>query len=508
MNKGIVILVGAGPGDPGLLTLKGKEWVERADVVVYDHLANDRIIGFARPDAEIIYAGKKSGYYTLSQEEINRLLVDKARAGKIVIRLKGGDPFIFGRGGEEAKALKDAGIAFRIVPGISSPIGVSSYAGIPLTHREHSSSVSIITGSNEKGQDDVRIDWENIATRTGTLVFLMGARKLSRIVEKLLEFGKDPDTPVAVIQWGTTPRQKTRTGTLKTVLNIAKNEKIMPPALTIIGSVVNLKETVDWYESLPLFGKTVVVTRPLEQADSFTHLLRERGAEAFSFPVIQTVPPDDWTLLDQAMEQLADYYGVIFTSVNGVKFFMDRLNQKEKDIRELKGVRLYAIGPKTAQAVKDLGIRVDAIPEEFVAESLIEKLGEEQIKGKRFLLPRAAVARETLPKHLRSMGAYVDVAPAYQTLPPATDTKTLAQKLKNGEIDVISFTASSTVRNFMDLLGEDLKPHLNKTTIACIGPITANTAKDLGLKVDIVPAQYTVEGLVEALEQHFAQKSG
>jgi uroporphyrinogen III methyltransferase/synthase len=503
---GKVILVGAGPGDEGLLTLAGKAWIERADIVVYDHLVNASLTRFARRDAEIVYAGKKAGYYVLSQGEINSLLIARARAGKIVVRLKGGDPFIFGRGGEEAQALREAGIEFVIVPGVTSPVGVAAYAGIPLTHRDYSSSVSIITGSNEKDPDDLRIDWREFAQRSGTLVFLMGARKLRHIAENLIRHGKNPDTPVAVIQWGTTPRQKTWTGTLRAIIDIAQRENIQPPALTIVGSVVNLKEHVDWFERLPLFGKTVVVTRAEEQSENLARLLRERGAEAPAFPVIQTFPPEDWGPLDRALDRLSDYHGLIFTSVNGVKYFVERLRREDRDIRDLKGLRVYAIGPKTAAAVRDLGVRVDVVPEEFVAESLLQSLGAENVKGKRFLLPRAAVARETLPDTLRSLGAEIDVASAYRTLPPANGAGELSARLRRGEIAAVTFTASSTVNNFMQLLGPEAPALLQGVVIACIGPITAKTAREHGLRVDVVPAQFTVESLVEALAEFFAKK--
>jgi len=314
-------------GDEGLLTLKGKAWIERADVIVYDYLANINLARFAKPETEIIFAGKRSGQAVMKQEAINKLLIAKAREGKTVIRLKGGDPFIFGRGGEEAQALNEAGVPFIVVPGISSPTGVSAYAGIPLTHRDYSSTISIITGSNEKGKEDIHIDWEKIASRSGTLVFLMGARKLPRIVEKLTQFGKPPETPIAIIQWGTTPRQKTWTGTLGTIVEIAMRENIQPPALTIVGEVVNLKPETDWFETMPLFGKTIVLTRAREQSEPFTQALMEKGAEPFAFPVIQTVQPDDWGPLDTALADLEKYDALILTSFNGVKYFLQRLKE-------------------------------------------------------------------------------------------------------------------------------------------------------------------------------------
>jgi len=502
-NAGKVILVGAGPGDTGLLTLNGKQWLGKAEVVLYDHLVNPDMIRFTQKSAEMIYVGKKEGVASMTQEQINLLLIKKAHEGKLVVRLKGGDPFIFGRGGEEIQAIRKEGIPFVIVPGVTSVTGVAAYAGIPLTHRHLSSTLSIITGSNEKNQDDIHIDWEKISARAGTLVFLMGARKLPLIVEKLMQFGKSPDTPIAVVQWGTTARQKTWTGTLATIVEISKKNMILPPALTIIGEVVNLKSTIEWYESLPLFGKTVVVTRKGDQAESMIHRLQELGAEPYFFPVIETVAPDDWSPLDKALNNLSQYQGLIFTSANGVRAFIERLKAIDQDIRELKGVRVYTIGPKTAEAVQALGIRVDVVPESFVAESLIESMGKENIKGKRFLLPRATLARETLPEQLRKMGAHVDIAPTYQTILPSQSIEVLEKKLAAGNIDVITFTSSSTVKNFLALTGEKLLPEIKKIKIACIGPITEKTARDAGLNVQIVPPQYTVLSLVDAIENYY-----
>ena len=355
-SKGKVVLIGAGPGDIGLLTLNGKDWLQKADVVLYDHLVNPDMVRFTQKLTEVIYVGKKEGIASMEQEQINNLLITKAREGKIVIRLKGGDPFVFGRGGEEIQAAQAAGIAFVIVPGVTSVTGVAAYAGIPLTHRNLSSTLSIITGSNEKEKGDIHIDWEKISARSGTLVFLMGARKLPLIAEKLMRFGKSPDTPIAVVQWGTTARQKTWVGTLSSIVEISSKDKILPPALTIIGEVVNLKPVIEWYEHLPLFGKTIVVTRKGDQAESMINRLRELGADPFFFPVIETIAPDDWSVLDNALNNLSKYQGLIFTSVNGVSFFAERLKSIGQDIRELKGLRVFTIGPKTAQAIRELGI--------------------------------------------------------------------------------------------------------------------------------------------------------
>jgi uroporphyrinogen III methyltransferase/synthase len=331
----------------------------------------------------------------------------------------------------------------------------------------------------------------------------MGARKLPRIVEQLIKFKKNPNTPVAVIQWGTTSRQKTWVGTLKTIVDIATKEKIQPPTLTIIGEVVNLKPITDWYEALPLFGKTFVITRAEEQAESFIHMLEERGAEAFLYSSIKTIPPVDWSPLDKSLETLSSYDGLIFTSVNGVRFFSQRLKEKNKDIRELKGVRIYAIGPKTEQAVRNLNIKVDTVPESYVAESLIESIGKENIEGKKFLLPRAAIAREVLPNTLREMGASIDVVHAYQTIRPESSESSFLNRLNEGSIDVVTFTSSSTVTNLLDRLNKEQREKLNKIIVACIGPITQKTAENYGLKVAIIPSQYTIVGLISAIETYF-----
>jgi len=309
------------------------------------------------------------------------------------------------------------------------------------------------------------------------------------------------------VQWGTTARQKTWVGTLDTIVEISEKDKILPPALTIIGEVVNLKPVLEWYEHLPLFGKTVVVTRKGDQAESMIDQLRELGAEPFFFPVIETIAPDDWSPLDNALNNLSQYQGLIFTSVNGVRFFAERLKTIDQDIRELKGLRVFTIGPKTAEAVRDLGIRVDVVPENFVAESLIASIGKENIEGKRFLLPRAAVAREILPEQLREMGAILDVVPTYQTVLPDPQVTELSKRLEAGNIDVITFTSSSTVKNFLALTGDKLLPAIRKVKIACIGPVTANTAREAGLNVEILPEQYTVSSLLDAIEAFFQSDS-
>jgi uroporphyrinogen III methyltransferase / synthase len=503
-KRGIVVLVGAGPGDEGLITIKGKAWLERADVVVYDHLANGNLNCYARSDAEIIYAGKKSGQATLTQDETNSLLVKKALEGKVVVRLKGGDPFIFGRGGEEVQFLKEADIPFTIVPGVTSPIGVSAYAGIPLTHRDFASSISIITGSLGENKKANEIEWDKIATYAGTLVFLMGARKLDLIVEQLIKHGKSPDTPIAIIQSGTTPQQKTWTGTLSTIKQVVSKDVVSPPALTIIGEVVKLKKTADWFEQLPLFGKTVVLTRPKDQSEGLINLLQEKGAVPIIFPVVQDYPPDDWGPLDQALMKLSDYDGVIFSSGKGVQYFLNRLREKNSDIRELKGLEVYAHGTKANEAVEALGIRVTPISNPLDAEALKKSMGKDKLSGCRYLLLRAAKAPQHLPGLLMELGAVVDAIQAYQSLPLCPKNTGFFESFGLGEINVITFTSADTVNNFYKLIPKNLLPQLEESIIACIGPSTANAAKSLGLKVRIVPDQCTVGGLVEAIETHYS----
>ena len=502
-KKGQVILVGAGPGDEDLITVKGKSWLERADVVIYDHLANKNLNQYARQDAEIIYAGKKSGRATLTQDQINALLVKKAREEKIVVRLKGGDPFIFGRGGEEAQALNKAGIPFAIVPGVTSPIGVSAYAGIPLTHRDFASSVSIITGSLRSTNKDHQIDWNKVAASTGTLVFLMGARKLGFIVDQLIKHGKPSDTPIAVIQWGSTPKQKTWTGTLSSIGETINREVISPPALTIVGEVVKLKKTVDWFEQLPLFGKTIVLTRPIDQSENLKSLLRENSASPMFFPVIQDYPPDDWVPLDKALMGLSNYDGIIFTSGKGVQYFFDRLRANKMDIRELKEVEVYAHGTKSRQALENLGLRVIPISNLLDTNTLKRDMGNLNVAGNSYLLPRVADAPELLPKLLIDLGAVVDNVSVYQTLPFTPRDTGFFESLESGDIDVITFTSAETVSNFYKLIPENLLPCLKNSLIACIGPVTAIAAKSFGLKVAIESTQVTSTGLVEAIEQYY-----
>lgn len=504
MAKGKILLVGAGPGDPGLITVKGLEAIKGADCIVYDFLANSRLLEHARPGAEIIYVGKKGSDKTISQQEINRLIIKKAKAGKNVVRLKGGDPFIFGRGGEEAGQAAKAGIPFEVVPGVTSAVAAPAYAGIPLTHRDLSSAVTFITGQENPIKERTNIAWDRLSTGRGTLVFLMGWKNLPFIRKKLLDNGWPPATPVALIRWGTMPKQVSVSGTLENIARIAEEEGILPPVVIVVGDVVTLRENLDWFEGRPLFGRRVLVTRTLEQAGEFTKILEGYGAEPIAYPTIKITSPPSWKPLDRALKRLSTYDWAIFTSVNGVNHFFDRLYKLGYDLRELKGVRICAIGPRTEQAIRDLKINVDLRPKKFVAESIIESLGKRGVKGKRFLLPRAMVAREVLPQEIKSLGGHIDVVPAYKTVRPRKSADELRELLKAGEVDAVTFTSSSTVTNFVGMFRKgEAAELLEGVRVACIGPITADTARDNRIHVDIMPKDYTIPALTEAMADYY-----
>lgn len=504
MSEGIVYLIGAGPGDIGLITVKGRDIIERADVIVYDYLANPKLLEWAKPNAEIIYVGKMGGSHTMSQDQINSLIVELCKHGKVVARLKGGDPFIFGRGGEEAQELLAAGLKYEVVPGVTSAIAAPAYSGIPLTHRDFTATVAFVTGHEDPAKDESNIHWDKLATGIGTLVFLMGIKNLPNIVENLVKNGRSPQTPVAVIRWGTRPEQKTVTGTLSTIVDIVEKEGIRPPAITVVGEVVSLKKELDWFEKKPLFGRKIIVTRAREQASDFAALLSASGADVMEFPTIETVAPPSWDSLDKAIDRLPDFDWVIFTSVNGVRFFVQRLRERGGDIRDLKGIKICAIGPKTAEAIENSGVRVDITPSEYRAEAIIASLGEAAVSGKKILIPRAKVAREVLPEELKKMGAEVTVADAYVTIKPEGRREEVREMLKKGEISAVTFTSSSTVANFMEMLGEDdARKLMNGTVVASIGPITSETARKYGLDPVIEPEDYTTAALAEAIEKYF-----
>ncbi len=507
MVTGKVYLVGAGPGDPGLLTVKGREVLEKAQVVIYDYLANEEFLKYAPPGAEVIYVGKKGGDHTLSQDGINTLLVEKGRE-RIVVRLKGGDPFVFGRGGEEAQVLVAQGIPFEVVPGVTAAVAVPAYAGIPLSHRDYTAGMAFFTGHERDDRDDSKIAWDKLATGVGTLVFFMGVKNLPEICSKLIAHGRPAGTPVAVIRWGTTPAQQTVVGTLDDIVERVRQAKLTPPAITVVGEVVRLRDELNWFERRPLFGKRIVVTRAREQASDFKAVLSELGAECVEFPTIAIEPPPAWEALDSAIGRILSYNWIVFTSVNGVKFFMERLRAAGLDVRQLKGIRLAAIGPRTAEALEDRGLIPDFVPPEYRAESIVDGLSEGDLTGVRFLMPRAMVARDVLPDSLRRLGAEVDVVPAYRTTLPADRTADVLEYFRKGEIDCLTFTSSSTVSNFFELIDRDeIKPLLDKVVIACIGPITAETARGFGLHVHVMPSDYTIAGLTDSIRSYFEKVS-
>jgi uroporphyrinogen III methyltransferase/synthase len=504
VKKGKVYIIGAGPGDAGLITLKGVDCLRLADVVIYDYLVSKDLLKYASDDARLIYAGKQGGAHTLSQWEINDLLVKEAKAGNTVARLKGGDPFIFGRGGEEAEKLAESGISFEIIPGVTSAIAVPAYAGIPLTHRGLTSTVAFVTGHEDPTKEKSDIDWPALA-RIGTLVFLMGVKNIGKIVEELTKNGKPPETPAALIRWGTTPRQEILTGTLANIPVLARKRKFAPPAILVVGKVVDLSNTLSWFEQKPLFGRGIVITRPEKQADDLAQLLTNEGANPIHFPTIKIIPPPDWRDLDAAIKNLEDYDWLIFTSANGVAFFFERLFEKNKDIRDLKGIKICCIGPATAQQVESKGIRVDLVPKKFISEGILESFSGINLRGKKILIARAAKARDVLPTGLKKLGAKVNVVTAYVTVNSGKKKKELETLFKENQVNVITFTSSSTVNNFAKIMGRNFS--LPKSVkVACIGPVTEAAATRAGLSVDIHQAEYTMEGLVQTLIDYFGRK--
>src|SRR5580765_8327111 len=428
-RPGKVYLVGAGPGDPGLLTLKGKECLEAADVVLYDYLANPVLLRYVPAAAQRIYVGRRGRGQYQDQADINRLLIERAKEGNVVVRLKGGDPFVFGRGGEEAEAVAAAGVDFEIVPGVTAAVAVPAYAGIPVTHRTLASTVTFVTGHEDPTKPGTQLEWPKLASASGTLVFMMGMKNLPTIARQLLSEGRSPDTPVAAIRWGTKADQQTIVGTLKDIVGKTETAHLEPPTAIVIGEVVRLRGQLNWFEAKPLFGKRIVLTRPQKQAREFSQLLSGYGAEPVEVPTIQIVPPASWQAIDDAVARLSTYQWLIFTSVNGVRPFMDRLHAAGKDARALANLPLCAIGPRTAQELGVHGLTPDVIPTEFQAEGVIATLAHEEIRGNRILIPRAEVAREILPDQLRELGATVEVIPVYRTIAPAVDVASLTQQL-------------------------------------------------------------------------------
>ena len=499
--SGMVYLVGAGPGDYRLITLKAIECLQKADVVVYDRLADDRILRWAKSDAEMIYVGKASANHTMKQGDINQLLADKAKEDKCVVRLKGGDPFVFGRGGEEALLLKAQGVPFEIVPGVTSAISVPAYAGIPVTHRAVATSFAVVTGHEDPTKVSSSMRWDKLATATDTLVFLMGVENLPYITKQLIDNGRAADTPAAVIRWGTKPEQRTLVTTLGSAAEDVKRNGIKPPAIFIVGDVVKLRDELSWFDatdSRPLFGKTVLVTRSRPQASRMTEKLEGLGARVVELPAIRIDDPaDGYEAVDAAISLIASYDWLIFTSVNGVDRFFDRLYAANKDARDLTKAHFAAIGKATATRLKHYGILADIVPKEYRAEGVIEALKNELAPGERVLIPRAQEAREILPESLREYGAIVDVAPVYETKEADVDAAEVKEMLAAGEIDFATFASSSTVRNLVKIIGD--VSLLAKTKVVAIGPVTAETCGELGIKVAAMPEEYTIDALTNAV---------
>jgi uroporphyrinogen III methyltransferase/synthase len=500
-RAGKVYLVGAGPGDPALITVRGLELLSRADVVIHDALISTALLGAARPDAERIDAGKKPGTRRPTQSAVNRLMISRARRGRSVVRLKGGDPCLFGRAGEEAEALVRAGVAFEVVPGVTAALGAAAAAGIPLTHRRLASSVVLATGHEDPAKPSGSIDWKALAG-ADTLVLYMGVKHLEGVVSRLVAAGKDPGVPAALVRWATRPDQLVIAGPLGAIPARARRAGIVPPAVLIVGPVVRLRRRLDWAGRRPLSGRTIVVTRAKEQARSFSDLLREEGARVLEAPAIRLAPPLSWAPLDAALRQAGNYRFIIFTSANGVERFFARLAEKNLDVRDLKGVEIMAIGPATAAAITTRGIRVAAVPDEYRAEGLLKTL--RSVEGARVLIPRAAVARDLLPGALRKRGARVDVVHVYRTLPAREGLKEVAAALRAGEVDLITFTASSTVAHFMDRFrGRGDAARIRAVPVAAIGPITARSARESGFRVAVMPRESTVPALAAAIVRRF-----
>ncbi|MFP4255952.1 MAG: uroporphyrinogen-III C-methyltransferase [Desulfobacterales bacterium] len=506
--NGKVFLLGAGPGDPGLITEKAAACIAAADVVVYDYLASELLLKYGRPDAKLLYVGKKGGDHTLSQEKISALLVEKAKAGNTVARLKGGDPFIFGRGGEEIEELVAAGIDFEVVPGVTSAVAAPAYAGIPLTHRQFASCVTFITGHEDPSKTDSMINWEALAGTGGTLVFLMGVKNLPNIVARLTEAGMDKKTPAALVRWGTTPVQQTVTGDLETICENVEQAGLKPPCIIVIGDVVQLREKMQWFENRPLFGRRIVVTRARSQASGLVKRLSELGASVYEVPAIEIRPVNDLSRLDAAVRAIKDYSWLVFTSVNGVDSFFRSLYAHGLDARALGGIKTAAIGPATAARMRENGVNADIVPESYRAESVVSAFENLDMSGKKVLLPRAEGARPVLPDELAKMGAQVDEIISYRAVQGQARADDLERKLRAGEIDMITFTSSSTVRNFMSLLPEsEAQKLLSGVAVAAIGPVTAETAAEMGIKPGIIADEFTIDGLVNAITGYYKPRT-
>jgi len=504
---GKVWLVGAGPGDPGLLTVKGSRLLAAADVVVHDRLVNPAILDLVPPGCERIDAGKQPGLATLDQRQINDLLVQRALDGQNVVRLKGGDPFVFGRGGEEALACQQAGVSFEVVPGVSSAIAVPAYAGVPLTHRGIAASFAVITGHEDPQKPESQVDWSRLARSVDTLVCLMGVQTLAATADCLLNGGKSPATPAAVVTWGTLNRQRTVTGTLSDIAERANAAGIRPPGIAIFGEVVRLREQLNWFETRPLFGRRVLVTRTREQASDLSSRLLEEGAEVIELPTLEIVDGASPQLLTRLANALAagEYAWVVFTSANGVRRFIEALRENGRDARAFRDCDIAVVGPGTARALAEFGITADAMPDEFDGSHVGKLLGEHDLTRRRVLVPRADIARPELVASLRAQGAEVEEVPLYRTQVPRNPDPAVLGRIRAGEVDVVTFASSSAARNLAKMLADDISG-LKQALIACIGPITAHTAERCGLHVGATAREQTIPALVDAVRDYFMRQ--
>ena len=497
--KGKVYLVGAGPGDYKLLTLKGLDCIREADVIVYDRLANVNYLKEAKSNCEFIYVGKASSQHTLPQEEINRIIADKAKEGKIVTRLKGGDPYVFGRGGEEGEVLKAEGIDFEVVPGITSAIGGLCYAGIPITHRDHASSFHVVTGHlRADDKENPEINWNALANTGGTLVFLMGVANLKKISENLIKEGKPKDTPVALISWATRPNQRVIISTLDEVHETAVREKVKPPTLIVVGSVVNLRETLNFFENKPLFGKNIMITRSRTQSSSLVEKIMDLGGNPIEIPTIKIEKIENNVALEQEIRELKDYTYLVLTSKNAVDIFFDKLDEMELDARALAHVKVCAIGAATAREIKARGIRADVIPKRFVAEELYEALKEQLTSEDKILIPRAKNARDFLVEKLREICEVKEVH-TYESVIDLSKKDEILEILNQERVDYITFASSSTVKNFVEIIGEENLDKIKNSKVISIGPVTSKIARDLNVDVYKEAEKATIEKIVEAI---------
>lgn len=503
MSEGRVYLVGAGPGDPELLTVKGLRLLRDADVVVYDRLTDRRLLDHCKRGAELVDVGKVPGERGRTQKRISDLLVTRAREGKRVVRLKGGDPFVFGRGGEEAEALREAGVPFEISPGVTSAIAAPAYAGIPITHRDYSSAFTVITGSVARGREDMQADWSAVARMPGTLVILMGWRRAEETVNALIASGKSGDTPAAVVSWGTTADQKSVSGRLDSIVEAARRAELVAPAVIVVGDVARFHEKLNWFETLPLFGRRIMVTRTRAQAGGLSARLAELGAHVLEIPAIEVRRLDDSDDLDSCLHSLSDYDWIVFTSANAVRAVCDRLIEIGMDVRAFHGLRVAVVGKATAAVLLGKGVKADLVPASAVSRRLGEELVEQGIAGHKVLLPRSEIASEELPRILSAGGAVVRQVDAYRTALP-TGSREMAREAFGRGVDAVTFASSSSVENMLTLLDGDAS-HLSDTTVACIGPVTAETASRCGLKVDIVAKEATVASLTESLVEYFSE---